>query len=215
MAIAMVIVLVFIIAFKNFEPKLGEYHTVIAKMIMSYCQMLMVLGIFKARGTFILCTVTFYANSCSQLDSLPLPLHPSLTRTGARDAALQRYHAASRGDRRRLTHERVSDQVPPGFVPLRPLPPQHADAYHRRRHVRHHPPPRLGVQGRRAAEALRAPRAAGAARDVRRHQVRLLKARAHTVGAEGVSTAPPQAAIHDVRSRDARASECFKILLTS
>jgi len=51
-------VLVFIIGFKNFEPKLGEYHTVIAKMIMSYCQMLMVLGIFKARGTQLFNDIT-------------------------------------------------------------------------------------------------------------------------------------------------------------
>ena len=58
MAIAMIAVLVFIIAFKNFEPKLGEYHTVIAKMIMSYCQMLMVLGIFKARGTQLFNDIT-------------------------------------------------------------------------------------------------------------------------------------------------------------
>ena len=43
--------LLWVIAFKNFEEAQAEYHTVIAKMLMSYSQMLMVLGIFKARGT--------------------------------------------------------------------------------------------------------------------------------------------------------------------
>mgnify|MGYP006149368409 CR=1 FL=1 len=43
--------LLWVIAYKDFEEAQAEYHTVIAKMLMSYSQMLMVLGIFKARGT--------------------------------------------------------------------------------------------------------------------------------------------------------------------
>jgi hypothetical protein len=51
MAFAAAFVLIFTIAFKSFEAKEGDYLPVIFKMLMSYFQMLMVLGIFKARGT--------------------------------------------------------------------------------------------------------------------------------------------------------------------
>ena len=51
MGVGLFCALLWVVAFKDFAPTIGEYHSVIFKMLMSYCQMLMVLGIFKARGT--------------------------------------------------------------------------------------------------------------------------------------------------------------------
>jgi hypothetical protein len=43
--------LIYIVAFHNFEIMRGDHRSVVLKIIMSFCQMLSVLGIFKARGT--------------------------------------------------------------------------------------------------------------------------------------------------------------------